>query len=581
MRESSKVHLIYSPGSSEFFLDVPFKLKDRVKEIGGRWSQSTKTWRFPVDVNIWLQVKETFGGHGDLMVARSFLIAIKELEEEQEKFFEIRKLADQDAPVDLVVPGISLRGQNPLFNYQKYGIICGSSAIDGFLIGDQPGLGKSIQAIGIALERERMGQISNCLIVCPASLKYNWLDEIQKFTTKRALVVDGSPVDRKSKWMASGYFFKICNYETLVADMLISTNPRHSKKRSFAVEETQFRKSLRSMFDMVTVDEIHSIKHHSSQRTEAIKQLQAPYRLGLSGTPIDGKLEELHSIFGFLKPGLFGSRSKFMERHAVKDFFGQVTGYVNVQEVRDKINPYYIRRLKENVLKDLPPKLYKDVYVDLPPREMKIYRDLISGANEITSEDLALTRIIRVRQFLNFPELLDFRNSSYKFLAMAELLEELIDGNQEKVLIFTQYRETLELIVKNLKSRYEILQIHGDVPTRDRVELVKQFNEDPKFQILIGTDAMSTGLNIGGANSVVMYEDNFSPAIMQQREDRAHRATTRHNVTIYRFICRGTIEEHVRRTLGSKMELNNQVLDENCETFGVSGLSNLDLLKLL
>ena len=212
---------------------------------------------------------------------------------------------------------------------------------------------------------------------------------------------------------------------------------------------------------------------------------------------------------------------------------------------------------------------------------MKIYKDLISGASEITEEDAALTRLIRVRQFLNFPEIIQMRNSSYKFLSLAALLEELVDENHDKVIIFTQFHETLDLLVKNLRSKYNILQIHGGVPANERTEIVKRFNSDPEEQILIGTDAMSTGLNIGGANDVIMYEDNFSPAIMQQREDRAHRATTRHNVTIYRFICRGTIEEKVRKALGNKMSLNNQVLDEDCKTFGMDNLSSLDLLQYL
>ena len=576
-----KIHLLHSPEDHHFYLEVPFELKDRVKSIGGNWSQSRKAWKFPVDLQIWEQIKSTFGGKGDLLVARSFLSKIESLKKEQEEFFKIRALAEEDSPIDFSVPGISLNGKNPLFNYQKYGIKCGTMVGDGFLIGDQPGLGKSIQAIGIALERKRLGQISNCLIVCLASLKYNWLDEIAKFTNEKALVVDGSPSDRHMKWMASGYFFKIANYETIVGDLYVDSNPRHKNKKILSREDSEFRKYMQSQFDMVVVDEIHAIKHHSSRRTEAVKQLKPIYRVGLSGTPIDGRLEELHSIFGFLKPGLFESRSKFMDNHAIKDHFGQVTGYYGVQEVRDKINPYYIRRLKEKVLKDLPPKLYKDIYVDLPEKEMKIYKDLISGASEITEEDAALTRLIRVRQFLNFPEIIRMRNSSYKFLSLAALLEELVDENHDKVIIFTQFHETLDLLVKNLRSKYNILQIHGGVPANERTEIVKRFNSDPEEQILIGTDAMSTGLNIGGANDVIMYEDNFSPAIMQQREDRAHRATTRHNVTIYRFICRGTIEEKVRKALGNKMSLNNQVLDEDCKTFGVDNLSSLDLLQYL
>ena len=867
-----KVNLTYNPGDTVFHLHVPFGMKDKVKEIGGTWHQATKSWTFPVDVNIWESIKDTFGGHGDLLVQRSFLKEIERIKGVQAEFMAMRALAEEDNPVDYGVKGISYEGKNPLLIYQKWGVTCGWMAEDGFLIGDSPGLGKglvpetgictpegmrmigeirvgdqvigsdgkpvtvtgvfpqpaqqlyevsftdgfkavcdsshlwtvmkgnssvkktfsvgellsmgvtdasgaplyrvpvltgpvqfsrrvsfseepslghpyfagsllaslkktdgekeylrqygyaedrlppdlmysadalnlyygmmrsgghsihrlrdkvedvifiapnegilkgfrelcgllgfvterknslcpsvivrvpkkvfpfltkkkthnvqikktqdkkprrwitsvrpagfgrtvcisvdapdklyviengivthnTIQALAIALERRNRGEISNCLIVCLASLKYNWLNEIEKFTQEKALVIDGSKDERVKKWNSKGYFFKIVNYEAIVNDIFVDTDVKRKAVKNLPPAEVSWRKQVQGQFDMVVVDEIHAIKHHTSQRTLALKQLRARYRLGLSGTPVDGKLEQLHSIFGFLKPGLFESRAKFMEHHAILDFFGSVRSYIGVSSVREKILPYYIRRVKEKVLKDLPEKIYKDVYVELHPAERKIYKDLISGAHEITSEEMAATRILRVRQFLDFPEILEgLRNPSWKFQALSDLLEELIDENQEKVLIFTQYKEVLDLLFLNLKKRYKILQIHGLVDAKERFELVEMFNNDKKWNILMGTDAMSTGLNIGGANSVIHYEDNFSPAMMNQRTDRAHRATTRHNVTVYRFICKDTIEERVRKAIETKMDLNNAVLDEKNDELGVSSLTNIELLQYL
>lgn len=585
------LEIAYDEGAQYFILRVPFERRNEVQKIGGIWEPSKKGWKFAVDLKIWEEVKKQFGGSGGT-VPRRFLNRIESLEREQNKFLEFKRIAEEDNPVDYAVDGISLNGKNPLFNYQKWGIKCGLMVGDGFLIGDSPGLGKSIQSLGIALQRKKDGDIQSCLIICLASLKYNWLAEIEKFTKEHALVIDGTKEERKKKWCAVGYFFKIVNYEIVVKDLFVEKaelNPRYNSRPDFDrkltqkldSEEIEFRKYMQKQFDMVIVDEIHAIKTHKSQRTRALKQLVARYRLGLSGTPIDGRLEELHSIFGFLKPGLFESKARFMERHAVFDNFGNPKAYVNVQEVRDKITPYYIRRQKEKVLKDLPAKLHKDIYVELGKAEYKLYKDIIKGAHEITEEDQAVIRLIRTRQFLDFPELLKLHNKSDKFLALTELLNELIDENKEKVLLFTQYKQVLDLLVFNLKNRYNILQIHGDVDAKERVKIVDKFNNERTSQILIGTDAMSTGLNIGGANSVINYEDNFSPAIMQQRADRAHRATTKHNVTVYRFICKDTIEENVRRALGNKMDVNNSVLDENCTEFGVNSLSNLDLLKYL
>lgn len=586
----NKLEILYDEVDPFFILRVPFERRKEVQKIGGTWDPSKKGWKFAIDLKIWNDIKQQFGGSGGT-VPKRLLVRLENLEKEQKKFLEFKAIAEEDNTVDYAVEGISLNGKNPLFNYQKWGIKCGLMVGDGFLIGDSPGLGKSIQSLGIALQRKKEGNVNTCLIVCLASLKYNWLSEIEKFTKERALVVDGSIEERRKKWCADGYFFKIVNYEILVKDLFVEKMEKTMRygrpeferktKQNFSPEEIEFRKYMQKQFDMIIVDEIHAIKAHKSQRTRALKQLKAKYRLGLSGTPIDGRLEELHSIFEFLKPGLFESKARFMERHAIFDNFGNPKAYIHVQEVRDKIVPYYIRRQKEKVLKDLPEKLHKDIYVELGKAEYKLYKDIIKGAHEITEEEQAAVRILRTRQFLDFPELLGMHNKSDKFLALSDLLTELIESNREKVLIFTQYRQVLDLILFNLKNRYNVLQIHGDVGTKERVDIVNKFNEDRKYQILIGTDAMSTGLNIGGANSVINYDDSFSPAVMQQRADRAHRATTRHNVTVYRFICTNTIEENIRKVLGNKMDLNNSVLDENCTEFGVRNLTNLELIKYL
>lgn len=573
---STSIELKYEKGASHFFLQVPFAQKDQAKKVGGTWDPVQRCWKFAVDLKIWEEIKRVF--KGQLNVPLKFVREIESVQKRQEEFLAIRSKALEDNPVDFAVDGISLEGKNPLFNYQRWGIQCGLLVGDGFLIGDAPGLGKSVQALGIALKRKKAGEIKNCLIVCLASIKYNWLAEISKFTNEKALVIDGPEEKRRQKWMATGYFFKIVNYEIVVRDLFLN-----SKAEPLSKEETAYRKAIAASFDMIIVDEIHAIKNHKSLRAKAMKQLGSKYRIGLSGTPVDGHLEELHSIFEFLKPGLFESRGRFLEKHAVLDHFGNIKAYVSVDEVRKKIEPYYIRRLKEKVLRDLPEKLYKDVYVELEPPERRLYRELVKGAHEITEESQAAEKVLRARQFLDFPELLGLHNKSQKFFSLTELLEELIDCNGEKVLIFTQYKQVLDLILFNLKNRYNCLQIHGGVGAKERLDVVNRFNATDSKQcpILIGTDAMSTGLNIGGAHAVIHYEDNYSPAIMQQRNDRAHRATTKHNVTVYRFICKDTIEENVRTILGDKMNLNNQVFDENCTEFGVSGLTNLDLLKYL
>ena len=330
------------------------------------------------------------------------------------------------------------------------------------------------------------------------------------------------------------------------------------------------------------VSNCHMLKHHSSQRTLACRQFNAKYRVGLTGTPLDGRLEEIHSIFQILKPGLFVSKQKFMERYAEYDYFGAVKGYHHIKEVSDKIAPYYLRRLKEEVLKDLPPKIHKDMMVELSPKNMKAYKDLVKKKNEITENASAMELVMRARQFLDFPEILGLHNSSDKYAVFKELLDELVKENNHKVIIFSQYTNTLHWLMKNLESEYKnILVIDGSVDPEERQEICKKFNSDQKYRILLGSNAMSTGLNLQAADDVINYTADFSPAIMKQREDRAYRCGVTHTVTVYDFVCMDTVDERVRNILTRKQTVNNALLGENVDSFEVGDMSAMEILSCL
>lgn len=572
----------------------------------------------------------------------------------------------------------------------------------------------TIQGLGIAKERMNRGEARNCLIVCPASLKYNWRDEISKFMNMDALVIGHkckNAQDREKQWIATGYPFKIVNYETVARDLYcepkkkdnriscakvvlnsfdmvvfdecfsyysrvmledgsleyigkIVTHKLPVKVMSYNWETRQFEvKPVVNYFDngvkpilllstnkgtvKVTgnhkyyrldgtsvlagelkvgdviasfdngilsnscvlsikmageentynievegnhnyicggslVSNCHMLKHHSSQRTLACRQFNAKYRVGLTGTPLDGRLEEIHSIFQILKPGLFVSKQKFMERYAEYDYFGAVKGYHHIKEVSDKIAPYYLRRLKEEVLKDLPPKIHKDMMVELSPKNMKAYKDLVKKKNEITENASAMELVMRARQFLDFPEILGLHNSSDKYAVFKELLDELVKENNHKVIIFSQYTNTLHWLMKNLESEYKnILVIDGSVDPEERQEICKKFNTDQKYRILIGSNAMSTGLNLQAADDVINYTADFSPAIMKQREDRAYRCGVTHTVTVYDFVCMDTVDERVRNILTRKQTVNNALLGENVDSFEVGDMSAMEILSCL
>ena len=571
---------MHSDDKEAFYAKIPYDKLPNIHRIGGKWMQSGKEWRFPLDDQIWEKFQKEFASEfatGKVHKDAAFLIAFDKRHKDLDKFLKFKEVAMRDEPTDFGVEGLSYEGKNPLFNYQKWGIKCGLYVGDGFLIGDQPGLGKSIQSLGIAKDRMNKGEIRNCLIVCPASLKYNWRDEVTKFLGMEALVIGHkckNSQEREKHWIAEGYPFKIVNYELVARDLYCEPKKKDNR--------ISCAKAVLSSFDLVIFDEIQYLKHHSSARTLACRTLQAKYRIGLSGTPIDGRLEEIHSIFQILKPGLFVSKQKFMERYAEYDYFGAVKGYHHIKEVSDKIAPYYLRRLKEEVLKDLPPKIFKDMHVELSDKNMKAYKDIIKKRNEITENSTAVELLIRARQFLDFPEILGMHNSSDKYAVFKELVDDLVKENNQKIIVFSEYTNTLHWIMKNLETEYKnILVIDGSVSSQERQEIVKKFNNDDKYKIILMSDAGAEGLNLPSASAVIHYTDSYKPTKMQQRNDRAHRATTKHTVTIYRFITDGTIEEHVRDILAKKQAVNNALLGEDCDEFATGDMSALELLSCL
>lgn len=566
--------IILSNDKQQFYLYCLYDEKSKAQKAGGRWNPSKRAWAYAFDPTILENVLDTFNDNVEL--PDDIIEYIEKKEEELKQIEIIKEEARKNLPTDFKVDGLSLREcniDNPLYNYQRHGVRYGDISEGGFLIADEMGLGKTLQALGISLLKKKNGA-KQCLIICPASVKYNWLNEVYKFTNEKAIVIDGGVVDRIEKWFDTSTYYKIVNYEIFTRDLYCGGSTDNRIPDCDII--------LNSQFDVCIVDEIHYIKTHKSQRTKALKKFKCETKIGLTGTPIDGKLEELHSIFDFLKPGLFTSKTRFMKRHAIYNYFGAVEGYKHVEEVKEKITPYYIRRLKKNVLTDLPDKIFQDIYVEFDNKAMKEYRKLASRKHEITEEKEAIVALIRCRQYCNFPATIGIDKPSAKFNKLVETLDTVVKENKHKAIIFSQYKETTDLLVSELESKYNLLYLHGGIGALKRVDMCKDFNDETKgYEIIIMTDAGSTGINLQSASYVIMYDDNYSPAIMQQRWDRAHRIGQKNTVNVIRFICKDTIEERVRSVLDKKLEVNSQVLDEDYSEFSVGSFSNKELLKLL
>jgi len=234
-------------------------------------------------------------------------------------------------------------------------------------------------------------------------------------------------------------------------------------------------------------------------------------------------------------------------------------------------------------LKDLPDKVYENRLVSLTAEEHKIYKALAEQGHEATEDVLAVVSVIRCKQFCNYPQMVDAScTTTSKMDSFREVLDEVVVQNGHKALVFSQYKEMLNILVPELeKMGIKYMRIDGDTPPIERASMQKKFNEDKSLDVMIGTEAMSTGLNFQSADYVINYDDNWSPAIMAQREDRCHRNGQRNVVTVVNFICRDTIEERIRGVIYAKNRVTAQVLGDETDDMVLRRLGPKDMAKLL
>jgi len=259
-----------------------------------------------------------------------------------------------------------------------------------------------------------------------------------------------------------------------------------------------------------------------------------------------------------------------------------VVGYHRKDEVKEKIAPFFIRRLKEQVLKDLPPKIYQNRMVVMSAKEQRIYDSLASRAHELTEGSMIMTAIIRCKQFCDHPSLVEETCSSSKLEMFRSDIEDLVLENGNKVLVFSQYTTMAEILkVEMEKMGINLFYIWSGTKAKDRADMQKAFNEDNSIDVMLGSEAMSLGLNFQAATEVINYDDNWAPAIMAQREDRAHRHGQKKTVTVINYVCVNTVEERIRKALYAKSVVTDDILDDNLDESVLRRLGPKDVAKLL
>lgn len=440
-----------------------------------------------------------------------------------------------------------------LFTYQQKGILFAAKA-GRSLIADEMGLGKTIQAIGVAEVLKMVTGISRVLIICPTSLKYQWQSEIQRFTSGTIQVIEGLPHIRRSQY-ESDAFYKIVSYHALSNDL-------------DSINQVEF--------DMVILDEAQRIKNWKTKIAQSVKKIRSPYALVLTGTPLENKLEELYSIVQFVDPFKLGPYYHFLDHYQVKNETGRVVGYNHLHEISKMLSDIMLRRTKKEVLSQLPERMDKNLFVAMTEQQMGMHQefsDMVARLVNRWKKLGFLNEKDRQRLMINLNLMRMVCDSTYivdqqtrhdtKIGELMNILEEFLDGNDEKVVVFSQWERMTRLVAheldqQNIGYRY----LNGNVPSRKRKELFDHFNNDPSCRVFLSTDAGSTGLNLQSASMIINLDIPWNTAVLEQRVGRIHRYGQKKKVSVINFVSSGTIEHRMIGVLSFKNSLFDGILND-------------------
>lgn len=448
------------------------------------------------------------------------------------------------------------------FSHQIQGIEYGLQ-YDRFFLGDEQGLGKTMQAIHIACIKKQQKNYKHCLIVCGVNgLKWNWKSEVQKHSNEKAYILGtrfkngkeyiGSVNDRIDdlKFLPQNEsYFIITNIETLRNEYFINL------LKVLCDEKT---------IDMIVLDEGHKCKDPSSIQGKHLLKLQSETMISMTGTPLMNNPLDLFihlKWLGYEKHSFYSFKNHF----CIMGGFGgyQVMGYRHLDQLKVQFEDIMLRRLKKDVL-DLPEKIYTTEYVEMNPKQDKIYKqvkmEIQNDIDRVTSAINPLAEMIRLRQATDYTGILSSTIlESAKLERLDELLEEII-GNGHKAIIFSNWTSMTNPTFDRYKNLYNPAIITGE--TKDRVSEEKKFMEDDSCKIIIGTTgAMGTGLTLTAATYVIFLDEPWNRALREQAEDRAHRIGTKENVNIIFLICKNTIDERIHDLVEQKGALADLVVD--------------------
>lgn len=429
------------------------------------------------------------------------------------------------------------------------------------ILADDMGTGKTLQAL-VLLE---MNKIKNkpSIVVCPKTLLFNWEQEATKFFPNlKVLIIEGQPKERqKNISQLKKYDLIITSYSTIKKD-----------------NEIYLKQKIK--FNYCFLDEAQFIKNHKTQNAQAVKKIDADYKLALTGTPLENSVSEIWSVFDFLMPGFLGNYNHFTKRFLTPIM--KKNDAKALQDLRKKTECFMLRRTKSEVLQELPPKIEQTIISELSEAQNILYQEILANVKSeiekaVSQKGFAKSQIhilaglMKLRQVCNHPTLL-LKNNDYtkyesaKLESFKELVTEIVSAGR-KVLVFSQFTQMLDILADVLaKDKIDYAYLSGK--TKNRKEIVEEFNaSDQKKVFLISLRAGGTGLNLTSADNVIIFDPWWNPSVENQAIDRTHRIGQKKSVNVYRLITKGTIEEKIVKLQEKKKFLFDNLVGESKDLF--------------
>ena len=451
-----------------------------------------------------------------------------------------------------------------------------------FILADQMGLGKTLEAICVAITKKP--EVKHCLIVCCVNgMQYSWKDEIESATYEKVKVLGDRLGKRTKKLSIKGNKEKLEDLNNLGDEYFIITNIEVFRNKDIVDKISSLCK--KGIIGMCIVDEPHlGISNSQSQQGKNIHKIVCKYKMLLTGTPLMNSPIDLYNLLKWINVERH-TKYQFENYYCRKGGFGgyQIIGYKHLDELQEQLDSCMLRRMKDEVL-DLPPKIYKYEYVDLYPEQKKLYNEVKTGLIEKMDEIVELSpnplaMLTGLRQVTECPQLVNETvDKCAKLDRMAELIDEIV-ANGEKVLVFSNWSKVINEAVKMVDKSYNPQVITGEVKVEDRQRIMKDFQTTDNCKVIFGTiGAAGTGLTLTAATTVIFLSEPWTFANKEQACDRVYRIGTTKSVNIITLITNDTIDQGVHDTVMLKKDISDALVDKTVEGMNLKKLFR-NLLK--